>query len=436
MYDDIDESSSDSSEDIRFTYNAYGYRTSKVYQYDPGPDYSGDFTTKISTNYYYDHSGRLIKETSTESFTESSDINRELIYLYDESGIIGVSYIFDGTTAKNFYYRKNLLGDVVAIYDSNGVRKAEYAYDAFGNCSIVYSASDTDIASINPIRYRGYYYDKETKLYYLNARYYNPEWCRFISPDSTEYIDFENPNGLNLYAYCFDDPVNYVDPNGCAPEWWQWVLAGVAIAGAITVSVLTAGTAAPVLAGMLIGGAVSAGFEIGSQIIFDGGVHNTDAIISAALGGMVAGAISGIPVFGGFAFGDYVGTALLGGGASVVGGLVSGGVHDLESGFIAFSLGVLGNAAAKAVNQLVVNIIAGKMMNIPSAKGRSLAINDYMIKHNVKPMGFEHSNFGGWSRNIFKNMSKKCLIPIVADTTNRYAIVYSAFISSSISGWY
>jgi hypothetical protein len=213
-------------------------------------------------------------------------------------------------------------------------------------------------------------------------------------------------------------------------------LSGIAIAGAITVSVLTMGTATPVLAGMLIGGAVSAGFEIGSQIIFDGGVHNIDAIISAALGGMVAGAISGIPLGGGFAISDYIITATLGGAGSLAGGLVSGGIHDKKSFWVALSLDVLGNVAAKAVNQLAVNLIAGKMMNIPSAKGRSLAVNDYMIKHNVKPMGFEQSNFGGWSRNIFKNMSKKCLIPIVADTTNRYAIVYSAFISSSISGWY
>ena len=67
------------------------------------------------------------------------------------------------------------------------------------------------LAIANPIRYRGYYYGQDTGLYYLNARYYSPELRRFISPDDTAYLDPENANGLNLYAYCYNDPVNYAD---------------------------------------------------------------------------------------------------------------------------------------------------------------------------------------------------------------------------------
>lgn len=66
----------------------------------------------------------------------------------------------------------------------------------------------------NPFRYRGYYYDEDTNLYCLGARYYSPEWRRFISPDDTAYLDPETPNGLNLYCYCGNDPVNYCDPSG------------------------------------------------------------------------------------------------------------------------------------------------------------------------------------------------------------------------------
>ena len=138
---------------------------------------------------------------------------KEFVYLYDESGIIGVMYSYNGSTPQPYYYHRNLQGDVIAIYDANGEKQAEYAYDAWGNCEIVYGQND-ELAEANPIRYRGYYYDIETKLYYLNARYYSPEWRRFISPDAAEYIDPETPNGLNLYAYCNNDPVNLVDPSG------------------------------------------------------------------------------------------------------------------------------------------------------------------------------------------------------------------------------
>ena len=213
IYDDVDENESISSEDIRFTYNAYGQRISKTYSYDPGEDYDGDFLVSSTTTYTYDNSGRLIREYCTESYYESDDQTREFIYLYDDSGMIGVMYGPDLENLQTYYYRRNLLGDVTAIYDANGNRKVEYAYDAFGNCSIVYGISH-DLARRNPIRYRGYYFDRETGLYYLNARYYNPEWRRFISPDSTDYLDPESVNGLNLYAYCNNDPVNYADPSG------------------------------------------------------------------------------------------------------------------------------------------------------------------------------------------------------------------------------
>ena len=71
-----------------------------------------------------------------------------------------------------------------------------------------------DLFYANPFRYRGYYYDEATKLYYLHARYYSPEFRRFISPDDTNYLVPKNVNGCNLYCYCGNDPVNFVDPNG------------------------------------------------------------------------------------------------------------------------------------------------------------------------------------------------------------------------------
>ena len=138
-----------------------------------------------------------------------------------------------------YYYLRNLQGDVIAIYDASGEKKVEYAYDTWGNCTIVY-AEDLGFANANPIRYRGYYFDRETGLYYLNARYYSPEWRRFISPDASEYIDPETPNGLNLYTYCNNDPVNLVDPSGHFPWLALLIVTGVLIAGGATFGGITA----------------------------------------------------------------------------------------------------------------------------------------------------------------------------------------------------
>ena len=105
------------------------------------------------------------------------------------------------------------------------------------------------IALLNPFRYRSYYYDEETGLYYLNSRYYDPEIGRFINADDISVLsegkDFFN--GLNLYAYCGNNPVMDVDSNGN----WSWttfygwlavaVLAGVAIAAVVVGTVITGG---------------------------------------------------------------------------------------------------------------------------------------------------------------------------------------------------
>ena len=76
-----------------------------------------------------------------------------------------------------------------------------------GNCTIASSTTNTAVANANPIRYRGYYYDDDTGLYYCNARYYSPKWRRFISPDDTSSLDPQSVNGLNLYCYCGNDPI-------------------------------------------------------------------------------------------------------------------------------------------------------------------------------------------------------------------------------------
>ena len=102
---------------------------------------------------------------------------------------------------------------IIAIY-SNGNKVVEYEYNPWGNLISMIDTSNNNIGSINPIRYKGYYYDIESNLYYLKSRYYSPELCRFITPDSVDYLNQDSMVGINLYAYCGNDPVMYVDPSG------------------------------------------------------------------------------------------------------------------------------------------------------------------------------------------------------------------------------
>ena len=206
-----------SSKSFAFTYNAFGQRTGVSYNYFISPS---DITPVVDTEvisynkeFGYDSAGRLIFETTAKTFHSGATASVRIVFLYDESSMVGFEYITaDGNNI--YYYLRNLQGDVIGIYDSFGTNVAEYNYDAWGNCTINSTTTNYTIAHANPIRYRGYYYDVDTGLYYLNSRYYNPQWRRFISPDDSSYLDPETPNGLNLYCYCNNDPVNYKDPSG------------------------------------------------------------------------------------------------------------------------------------------------------------------------------------------------------------------------------
>ena len=195
-----------------FTYDGYGRLKQKQYNYFPGLNVLKDYLSKKTTTYTYDTNGRLVYEYKLLQYSDNTNTYRKFTYLYDESGIVGVVYNNNGEE-QTYHYSRNIKGDVIGIFDVNGSEIVKYSYDSWGNFEIT-TGSLTNIAKDNPILYRGYYYDHDTELYLLDARFYNPKWRRFISPDDTAYLDPETPNGLNLYAYCNNDPVNYSDPSG------------------------------------------------------------------------------------------------------------------------------------------------------------------------------------------------------------------------------
>ena len=299
-----------------------------------------------SDSYLYDMDGvrqeKTVNGVTHTYYTDGTKIIAEKVgdkvfeYYYDAQGVIGFKY--DGNV---YYYKKNLLGDVDRIYDANKNLVAEYKYDAWGNHRIYNSVGiditedmsyNNNVAKLNPFRYRGYYYDTETGLYYLNSRYYDPSIGRFINADDIGYIQPEQINGLNLFAYCGNNPVMYTDPDGkswssfwnSVGNWfknnWQWFVGGAIIIGSAVLTVVTAGgfaaaggallsvftstmavnATAAIFAGAFVGSSLLAGVGIiaGGMISTSNGGSFSDGakwgfMFGAAVGAIIGGAWGG-----------------------------------------------------------------------------------------------------------------------------------------------
>ena len=157
-------------------------------------------------------------------------------FIYDNQGLpFALNYSTNnGSSFTTYYYVLNLQGDVVKLVDGGGTSVASYAYDAWGK---ILSSSGSK-AEINPLRYRGYYYDTETGFYYLQSRYYDPVTHRFINADAPEYSELaaDSLDDTNLFAYCSNNPVMRTDENG---ELWGWIKKAAAVV-AVTAAVVTA----------------------------------------------------------------------------------------------------------------------------------------------------------------------------------------------------
>ncbi|MBR6502780.1 MAG: hypothetical protein IKT42_05000, partial [Clostridia bacterium] len=183
-----------SFDNIQFTYNANGIRTSKT-------------VDGIRHDYTLD-GAKILRETWC---------NNILVPLYDnEDSVCGIEY--NGTA---YYFLKNLQGDIIAITDSSGEEVARYSYDAWGVCTVTQDISNRDIANINPFRYRSYYFDLDTGLYYLQSRYYDPQVGRFVNGDMVEVAIFKQEVlEHNLFGYCSNNAIMNVDYNGYWKEYW------------------------------------------------------------------------------------------------------------------------------------------------------------------------------------------------------------------------
>ena len=201
------ESIIDGNNKYSYTYDENGIRTSK--------------TVNGVTTYYNTKDGVILSQT---------DGTNTMYFQYDNDNT-PVGIVLNGT---QYFYITNQMGDVIGITDTQGNALVQYEYDEWGKIGSITTTNNTDeentLANINPLRYRGYYYDNETGYYYLQSRYYDANLCRFINADDYNYLDKDIVDGLNLFAYCNNDSVNRFDLDGCysaskartyADSWWN-----------------------------------------------------------------------------------------------------------------------------------------------------------------------------------------------------------------------
>nr|WP_255416322.1 RHS repeat-associated core domain-containing protein [Rummeliibacillus sp. POC4] len=203
-------------EHYKYEYNALGQQTRVT-----------DLNGKEIARYEYDETSlrtkKIMGDETHEYFYDNEVLVMEVIkknnqvkyvyYQWDDHTPLGMIVKEKDTLGewKNqvFHYWTNHRGDVVSIRDYEGKEVGSYQYDAYGNVL----SGEGDIAKDNPIRYAGYYYDEETKNYYLQARYYNPVNGAFLAldPDSG---DGDEPLSQNGYDYARNNPVIMLDTDG------------------------------------------------------------------------------------------------------------------------------------------------------------------------------------------------------------------------------
>ena len=260
----------------------------------------------VSYSYIYADGQLQQEKVTTNGKTET------YTFFYDSTGKPYAMQV-NGTT---YYYVTNLQGDVMGLVDTNGNTVASYTYGPYGKLLTATGA----LAEKNPLRYRGYYYDSESGLYYLQSRYYDPATRRFINADSYSSTG-QGLIGHNMFAYCLNNPVDMSDYFGDWPEWVETtfkVVSAIVVVAAVvaTVAAVSAATAGTGSAAAVYGASILLGAALSG---INGGVANEskgNSYANGYLGGAAGGAIQatcsksyGGTVIGGVA-GVMVGTAI------------------------------------------------------------------------------------------------------------------------------
>lgn len=350
-----------------YTYNEQGLRIRK------------QASNGSTTNYYYD-GDKLITEVAP---------SYRLDFLYDENNQL---YGFISNNNSKYYYVRDFMQNILGIIASNGNLVVKYDYTAYGKITSTTGSQASTIGAYNPFRYKGYYYDPETNMYYCKSRYYVPEWCRWLNGDSIGCVNLQDINGMNLFSYCENNPIMLFDESGNMPSWAKWLVGGLVIAGAALATVLTGGAAVAV--GALAGSIVSGALGVASGITLDENGWSFDAdkaatgfmcgTITGAISGAVSGGISDGFTFAGHAFekGSYVIRGIKAG----VDGLLAMGSYMAQSAINGSEISVVGSLISLGTGLLDFADPMGKIFDtiwIPTI-GAEIAWGYDMINNAIK----------------------------------------------------
>ena len=192
---------------ISYNGNTYRYEGRRLvefndysYKYDVDGKRISKLHNGIETKYYYS-GDRLVAEKNN---------NIRIDYLYDENLKL-IGFIHNNN---KYFYVRDVLENILGIVDINGDLVVKYNYDAWGSITSITGTLADTIGLYNSFRYKGYYYDTESSMYYCKSRYYVPEWCRWLNADNPTFLDPMDLDGMNLFAYCQNNPVMFKDDSG------------------------------------------------------------------------------------------------------------------------------------------------------------------------------------------------------------------------------
>ena len=200
---------------IEYTYDSSGMRTKMTV-------YNTDSDTVNTVYYYIWNNGKLLGYIVTDA-NGATEHTVKMLFDNTNDSVGYELYSAEDNTTKSYFFLKNLQGDITNVFNENGDDVLQYAYDAWGNVTAIFDKSSyenllesAEAVVFTPITYRGYMYDQYSGLYYLQSRYYNPLYGRFLNMDDTSVLEQTTGkvHGANLFAYCNNDPINNTDYTG------------------------------------------------------------------------------------------------------------------------------------------------------------------------------------------------------------------------------